>query len=202
MTLKKDIQLATAVATAGFKLTNCKSISTHDGACWEATLARGAQKLVHVWNGGYGGPDELRYHTDVRNSPAEIKQSLAVLMALPEVREIINDHHISMLAIDLEMERCTNDEFEQQKASILAGPVIMDDEAVEITTAHLADVKDTVAKLRRNLKTRIVWVSVEGEHTGEILSVKAADTAANREFLVRREQPIAYFVADVLGTLA
>ena len=56
--------------------------------------------------------------------------------------------------------------------------------------------------LKRNLKTRLIWVTAEGDEKGEYFSAKAADTPANRETLKRRHPDIAYFVADVMGTLA
>lgn len=202
MTLKKDIELVVAVANAGFKLVGSKSIGTDDGACWEATLARGSQKLVTVSNGGYGGPDEVRPLQTAKNSIASIKAALADFVSIPQVRQIILDYRISIEAITLDMDRCTNEELEAKKAEILVGAVKADEESLGVIVGKLGDIKQTIAMLKRNLKTRILFVTAADEAKGQFSFVKGADTAANRETLKRRHPDIDYFVADVLGTLA
>lgn len=202
MTLKKDIELVAAVANAGFKLVGSKSIGTDDGSCWEATLARGSQKLVMVSNGGYGGPDEVTALQSPKNPIASIKAALAEFVAIPQVRQVILDYRISMEAMSLKYDRCTKEEFEQKKAEIQSGPVKAGEEELGVIVGQLGDLKQTIAMLKRNLKTKVIWVTTKGDEKGEYISVKCADTAANREILKSRNPDIAYFVADVLATLA
>lgn len=70
---------------------------------------------------------------------------------------------------------------------------------VEIIVSRLADVNQTLAKIKREFKTKTSWAAVGEEETGNYCSVKAMDSPQVRETLIKREKPIAYFLADILG---
>lgn len=204
MSLKKTFALIRAVQAAGFKLVDSKSIGTHDGSCWEATLAQGKTKLVKVHNGGYGGPDETYFLENQTLSMTSIKAALNQLFAIAEVERVVRDHQITLKGYDLKYQHITQEQFDAYKAEIEATPVTTSEEAIEAVVNELADGYDSLKRIKRQLKTKILFTQVDQSESGTAVdswyAVTAPDTPANRETL-RKRHKIDCFLADLVDGL-
>ena len=200
MSLKKKFDPLHAIKAAGFKLVNSKSIPTDDGACWEATLAFGAQKLVRVFDGGFGGDVEIDILATPKLPLDAIRSRLATFIALPAIQSLLKESLIESEGYSLEFKTITQAEFDAKKAKILAEDVALDNQAIELAIQSLADTHESLAAIKRKLKTCICFTKPGDDEKGEWRWVKAPDTPANREFLRKRDN-VDYFLADVVAGL-
>lgn len=200
MSLKKQITSLREIKAAGFKLVGSKSIQTDDGSCWEATLAFGAQKLVQVSNGGYGGPNETDVLATPKLSAETIRARLASFFEIPAVQQILKDSLIESEGYSLEFRTITQAEFDVNKAAILAADVPVSKDNVELAVEAIADLDESLKQIKRRLKTCICFVSEGDDASGNWRWAKAADTPANRAILQKRDN-VEYFLADLVGGL-
>lgn len=198
--LKQDIALVLAAAAAGFKLSDSKAVDTHDGACWRATLVHNRTKIVTVSNGGYGGPEESQYHATTVAGKAADKISLEKLFAVPEVAAAVRGNLRFILDLDNEYELVSKADYLTAKANIEASIPVPTAESVEFLVDHLAQATKFVAKMKRLMKTSLVFVFEGDDEKGAYASCATADTPSNRD-RVRKNQkrPIDYFMADVFA---
>lgn len=203
--LKSDIALVLAVAAAGFKLVDSKSVDTHDGACWHATLAHGRTKIVTVSDGGHGGGTESRYHAANAAAKAVDQASLEKLFAIPEVTAVVRSDLMYSLDLKKEFEReakMTDADYAAAQADIEAGVPVPTDESIENLIDKLAQATKFVEKIKRAMKTKLVFVFEGDDAKGAYVSCAIPDTPANRDRL-RKEQKrtIDYFMADLFGAV-
>lgn len=200
MSLKAQIHSICEIKAAGFKLVNSKSIPTEDGACWEATLAFGSQKLIRAFDGGHGGEMEVDQLATPKLSPELIRSRLAAFFALPATQAMLKKSLIEGEGYSLEFHTITQAEFEVNKAKILADDVGLTNANLELAMQSLADSYETIAHIKRALKTYICFVQQGDDEKGDWRRVKAADTEANREFIRKRDN-VDYFLADLIAGL-
>lgn len=200
MSLKTQLTSLREINAAAFKLVGSKSINTHDGACWEATLAFGTQKLVRVSNGGYGGPDETHLLATPKLPIEVIRKQIATFFAIPAVQRLIKASLIEMEGYSLEFKTITQDEFDAKKAAILANDVAVSNEGIELAVQAMADLHQSLASIKRKLKTSICYVKKGGDEKGEWYSCKAIDTPDNRAYIQKRYD-VDYFLADLVAGL-
>lgn len=200
MSLKNQFDSLREIKAAGFKIVNSKSIPTDDGACWEATLALGTQKLVRAMDGGYGGDVEIDILATPKLSVDTIRSRLKTFIALPPVQTLLKASLIEYEGYSLEFKTITQAEFDAKKAEILARDVTLDNQAIELAIQSLADSHQSLASIKRKLKTCICFVKQGNDEKGEWHWVKAPDTPANREVLRKRDN-IDYFLADLVAGL-
>lgn len=195
--LKQDLTLVAAIAAAGFKLTDSKSVPTDDGVCWRATLAYGRTKIVTVSNGGFGGPDETYFHA---TSDVD-KVYLAKLFAVPEVITAVRGHMVDSLKLNQMFNKVSEADFEAAKADIAVSLPTPTEDNIEFLVGRIADIAGMVTKLKRALKTKVLVVFEGDDAQGAYTEYKMADTPANRERLKQHvNRKIDYFVADLLGS--
>lgn len=200
MSLKNQLTSLAEIKAAGFKLVGSKSIPTGDGACWEATLAFGTQKLVRVSNGGYGGPDETVVLATPKLPAEAIRKHIATFFAIPAVQRLLKDSQIEMEGYSLEFKTITQAEFDTKKAAILANDVPVSNEGIEMAVQAMADIHESLASIKRKLKTTICYVKKGGDAKGEWYCCKAADTPDNRAYIQKRDD-VDYFLADLVAGL-
>jgi len=200
MSLKAQLNTIREIKAAGFKVVNSKSIPTDDGACWEATLAFGTQKLVRAFDGGYGGEMEVDLLATLKLSSESIRSRLTAFVALPATQAMLKESLIEGEGYSLEFKTITQAEFDANKAKILAEDVMLTNANLELAMQALADSYETVAKIKRALKTYICFVQHGDDEKGDWRRVKAADTPANREFIRKRDN-VDYFLADLVAGL-
>lgn len=201
--LKNDIALVLAVAAAGFKLVDSKSVDTRDGACWHATLAHGRTKILTVSDSGRGGGTKSRYHATHAAAQAADKASLEKLFAIPEVTSVVRGNLMYSLDMKKEFHReakMTDADYAAAKANIETHIPVPTDETVESLIDKLAQATKFVEKIKRAMKKKLVFVFEGEDAQGAYVSCAIPDTPANRE-LVRKEQKrnIDYFMADLFG---
>lgn len=201
--LKNDIALVLAVAAAGFKLTDSKSIDTDDGACWHATLVHGRTKIITVSDGGHGGGTESRYHATTPDAKVADKGSLEKLFAIPEVTAVVRSDLMYSLDLKKEFDRepkMTDADYAAAKADIESRFPVPTDESIESLIDKLAQATKFVEKIKRAMKTKLVFVFEGDDAKGAYVSCAIPDTPANRARL-RKEQKrnIDYFMADQFG---
>lgn len=197
MSLKNQIAAIHAIRTAGFKIVNSKSIPTEDGACWEATLAFGTKKLVRAFDGGFGGELEVDFLSTPKLSVDVIRSHLATFFALPPVQALLKESLIESEGYSLEFKTITQAEFDANKAKIMATDIAMSNETLELAMQALADSYETIARIKRKLKTHVVFVVKGDDEKGEWSGCKTDDTPANRAFLQKRDN-VDYFLADLV----
>lgn len=202
--LKTDIALVIAVAAAGFKLTDSKSVDTEDGACWRATLVHGRTKIVTVSDGGHGGGTQSQYHAANPAAKAADKASLEKLYAVPEVTAVVRSDLLYSLELKKEFDReskMTDADYAAAKADIESHVPVPTDETIESLIDKLAQATKFVEKIKRAMKTKLVFVFEGDDAKGAYVSCAIPDTAANRARL-RKEQKrsIDYFMADLFGS--
>jgi hypothetical protein len=199
--IKRDIAFVLAVAAAGFKLADSKSVTTDDGAAWRATLTHGRTKIVTVSNGGYGGPDESHFHASTPAGKATDKASLAILYAVPEVVAAIRGHMLYALDLDQQHNKVSELEYIAAQNNIQTQLPSPTEENVEFLVGRIADVTRTVNSFKRAIKTKLVIVFDGGDAKGEYMTYKLADTPANRERVKAQEKNrrIDYFIADLFS---
>lgn len=198
--LKQDIALVLAFAAAGFKLTDSKSVETHDGAAWHATLTYARTKIVTVSNGGYGGPDESQFHAATEAAKAADKASLEKLLAVPEVADAVRGHMLFSLDLEQQYNKVSNCDYEAAKADIAARVPVPTADNVEFLVRRIADVTKAVNSFKRAIKTKLIVVFEGGDEKGEYITYKLPDTPANRERVRAHEKrKIDYFIADLFG---
>ena len=161
MSLKAQINAIREIKAAGFKVVNSKSVPTDDGACWEATLAFGTQKLVRAFDGGYGGEMEVDLLSTPKLSPELIRSRLTAFFALPATQAMLKASLIEGEGYSLEFKTITQAEFDANKAKILAEEVALTNEHLELAMQALADSYKTIARIKRALKTYICFVQHE-----------------------------------------
>lgn len=198
--LKQDIAFVLAVAAAGFKLTNNKSVDTDDGVCWHATLVHGRTKIVTVSNGGFGGPDESQYHATSAAGKAANKASLEKLFAVPEVLAVVREHLLYAVYLDRQVKNLSDADYEKRKAEIYATKPEPTDDNVELLVGRIADITGMVDKIKRAMKTKLL-VAFEGDDAqGAYMVYKLLDTPANRARVQQHEtRKIDYFVSDLFA---
>lgn len=198
--IKNDIALVLAVAAAGFKLADHKSVDTDDGACWRATLVHNRTKIVTVSNGGHGGPDQSLYHATTDAGKAADKISLEKLFAVPEVAAVVRGNLRFDLDLKKEYDNVSEADYQAAKADIEAHVPMPNDDSLERFVDHLANSTKFAKKIERLMKTRLVFVFEGDDAKGGYASVAIADTPSNRD-RVRQAQkrPIDYFMADLFN---
>jgi hypothetical protein len=199
--IKRDIAFVLAVAAAGFKLADSKSVTTEDGAAWRATLTDGRTKIVTVSNGGFGGPDESHFHASTPASKAADKASLATLYAVPEVVAAIRGHMLHVLDLDRQHNKVSEPDYIAAQNKIHTHLPSPTEENVELLVGRIAGVTGTINSFKRAIKTKLVVVFEGGDVKGEYVSYKLADTPANRERVKAQEKHrrIDYFIADLFS---
>lgn len=199
--IKRDIAFVLAVAAAGFKLADSKSVTTEDGAAWRATLTHGRTKIVTVSNGGYGGPDESHFHASTPTGKAVDKASLAILYAVPEVVAAIRGHMLHALDLDRQHNKVSEPDYIAAQKEIQAHLPSPTEENVEFLVSRIADLTGTVNSFKRAIQTKLVVVFEGGDAAGEYMTYKLTDTPANRERVKAHEKTrrIDYFVADLFN---
>lgn len=200
MSIKNQLNLLRAIKTAGFKLVNSNSVDTHDGACWEATLAHGSQKLVRVFNGGYGGPDETDFLQTPKLQMGAIKAQLAKLFSLPVVQDLVKESMIRSEGYSLDAGNITQEEFDAKKAEILASTVAPTTDAIEIAVQVLADASDTLKHVKREVKKGLCAAIDDDDAEGGWHTWKAPDTPENRD-KIKAKRKVDYFLADLITGL-
>jgi len=197
--LKNDIALVLAVAAAGFKLANCRSVGTDDGACWHATLVHGRTKIVTVSDGGYGGGTESEYHS--AGGKTSVTADLEKLFAIPEVTAVVRGHLLYSLDLKQEFDKVSDVDYADAKAAIENSIPAPTDESVEALIDKLAQATRFADKIKRATKTKLVVVFEGGDAKGEYYSYAAPDTPANRAGVQRLDnRPIAYFMNDLFAS--
>lgn len=199
--IKQDIALVLAIAEAGFKLTDSKSVDTHDGAAWRATLNRGRTKIVTVSNGGHGGPDQSHFHASTEGSKAADMASLEKLFAVPEVAVAVRGHMLFSLDLEKQYSKVEGFDYASAEADIAARVPEVTEDNVEFLVGRIADISGTVSSFKRATKTKLLVVFKGGDEKGEYVTYKCADTPANRERvkLHEKKREIDYFIADLFG---
>lgn len=199
--LKRDIALVLTFTAAGFKLTNSKSVTTHDGACWQATLAHGRTKIVTVSNGGFGGPDETHFHANSDVSKTADKVSLEALFAIPEITTAVRTHMLFNLELQRRYDKLCESVYDIGKADIESRIPAPTNDNLEFLVARIADVIKTVNSFKKATATKLLVVFEGGDEKGEYVTYKLADTQANRERVAAHEKnrKIDYFIADLFS---
>jgi hypothetical protein len=197
--IKRDIAFVLAIAAAGFKLTDSKTVTTEDGAAWRATLAHGRTKIVTVSNGGYGGPDQSHFHASTQAGKAADKARLETLLAIPEVAAAIRSHMLYMLDLDQQHNQAPELNYIAAQNEIQVLSPSPTEENVEFLVGRVADITGTINSFKRAIKTKLVVVFDGGDAKGEYVTYKLADTPANRERVKAQEKHrrIDYFIADL-----
>jgi hypothetical protein len=200
MSLKEAFNHARAIKEAGFKIVTSKSVDTDDGACWEATLAHGTQKLVRASNGGFGGPDEIEYLNSPKLSIAAIGERLSVFFAIPEAQAMLKHAKVVGLGFSLEFGTIIPAEFEAEKAKILANPVARTDDTVIEAIMAMCATNDVLKTAKRDVKSKLCAM-LEGDDANETWHTwKGADTPANRA-KVQAHNKVDCFLADLIAGL-
>lgn len=199
--IKRDIAFVLAVAAAGFKLSDSKSVTTYDGIAWRATLTHGRTKIITVSNGGYGGPDQSHFHASTPAGKAGDKASLGILYAVPEVVAAIRGHMLYELDLDRQHDKISESDYIAAQNGIQTQFPSPTDENVEFLVSRIADLTGTVNSFKRAIKTKLVVVFEGGDAAGEYMTYKLTDTPANRERVKAHEKNrrIDYFVADLFN---
>jgi hypothetical protein len=199
--LKQDIAFFLAIAAAGFKLTDSKSVDTHDGAAWHATLTHGRTKIVTVSNGGHGGPDQSYFHATTDAAKAADRASLEKLFALPEVATAVRGHMLYDLELGQQFNKVSEADYVAGQADIAARVPVPTEDNIEFLVGRIADISGTVNSFKRSIKTKLLVVFEGGDEKGEYMTYKLADTPANRERLKQHEKnrKIDYFIADLFS---
>jgi hypothetical protein len=200
ISLKQDIAFALAVAAAGFKLTNSKSVQTDDGACWQATLVHGRAMIVTVSNGGYGGPDECQFHATTDAAKAAAKASLEKLFAVPDVLLAVRGYLVSGLNLERQFEGLSEADYEAKKAEIFATVPTPTNDNVEFLVSRIADIDGAVASFKRAMKTKLLVVFEGDDEKGQYMTYKLPDTPESRARVKEHvKRKIDYFIADLFG---
>jgi hypothetical protein len=199
--LKQDVAFIQAFSAAGFKLTHSKSVVTHDGPAWHATLAHGRTKIVTVSNGGHGGPDESFFHATTEAGKAVDKASLVKLFAVPEIAAAVRGHMLFDLGLEQQYGKVEGRDYQAAQADITAGLPLPTVDNVEFLVGRIADISGMVNTFKRAIKTKLLVVFEGGDDKGEYVTYKCTDTPANREQLKAHEKhrKIDYFLADLFG---
>jgi hypothetical protein len=198
--LKQEIAFILAIAAAGFKLTDSKSVNTDDGAAWHATLTHGRTKIVTVSNGGYGGPDQSDFHATTEAGKAADKASLEKLFAVPEVAEAVRGHMLFNLDLEQQYNKVAEFDYAAAQADIAARVPVPTEDNVEFLVGRIADITTSVNSFKRAIKTKLLVVFEGGDEKGEYMTYKLTDTPANRERVkAHAKHKIDYFVADLFG---
>lgn len=198
--IKQDIAFIVAIAAAGFKLTDSKSVNTDDGAAWHATLTHGRTKIVTVSNGGFGGPDESQFHATTLAGKAADKASLETLFAVPEVAAAVRGHMLFDLGLEQQYNKVSGFDYAAAEADIAARVPAPTQDNVEFLVGRIADITGTVNSFKRAIKTKLLVVFEGGDEKGEYMTYKLADTPANRERVrAHAKSKIDYFIADLFG---
>jgi hypothetical protein len=199
--LKQDIAFILAIAAAGFKLTDSKSVDTHDGAAWHATLTHGRTKIVTVSNGGHGGPDESHFHATTDAGKAVDIASLKKLFAIPEVAAAVRGHMLFNLDLEQQYNKVAEFDYAAAQTDIADRVPAPTEDNVEFLVGRIADITGTVNSFKRASKTKLLVVFEGGDAKGEYVTYKLTDTPANRERVQAHEKrKIDYFVSDLFST--
>lgn len=198
--LKRDIALLAAIAAAGFKLTDSKSIETHDGPAWHATLTQGRVKLVTVSNGGDGGDDESLFHAATPAERATATASLKLLFAIPAVADTVRSHLHFNLDLKKQFPEDEVIDFAAAEAAIEANVPEPTEDNIEFLVGRIADVTESIKPLKRTIKTKLLIVFEGGDEKWSYVEYRCADTPANRQLVKDHEKArkIDYFVADLV----
>lgn len=199
--LRSEINFLLAIAAAGFKLTETKSIVTDDGACWRATLTHGRTKIVTVSNGGYGAPNESYFHATTPAGKAADKASLETLFAIPEVTSVIRGHMLSELDLEQEHSKVPGFDYTAAQAKIASRMPAPTQNSVEFLVSRVADTSGTITLFKRAIKTKLLVVFEGGDAKREYVTYKLTDTPANRENVKAhaKGRKIDFFIADLFS---
>jgi len=198
--LKQDIAFFLAIAAASFKLTNSKSVDTHDGAAWHATLTHGRTKIVTVSNGGHGGPDQSYFHATTDAAKAADKASLESLFALPNVATAVRGHMLYKLELGQQFNKASEADYVAGQADIAAHVPVPTEDNIKFLVGRIADIEGMISKLKRAMKTKLL-VIYEGDDTkGAYTEFKLSDTPHNRERVrLNAKRKIDYYIADLFS---
>jgi len=198
--LKQDTAFILAIVAACFKLTDSKSVDTHDGPAWHATLTHGRTKIVTVSNGGHGGPDQSYFHATTDAGKAADNESLKKLFAIPEVAAAVRSHMLFGLGLEQQYNEVAEFDYAAAQTDIAVRVPAPTEDNVEFLVGRIADITGTVNSLKRAIKTKLLVVFEGGDKTGEYVSYKLTDTPANRERVQAHEKrKIDYFVSDLFS---
>jgi hypothetical protein len=198
--LKQDIAFSLAVAAAAFKLSDSKSIDTHDGPAWHATLTHIRTKIVTVSNGGHGGPDDSYFRATTAAGKAADKASLEKLFAVPEVAAAVRSHMLFHLDLEHKYNKLSDVDYEKAKANIAAQVPAPTEDNVAFLVGRIADINGIVSALKRATKTKLLVVFEGGNEKNEYATYKLTDTPANRERVkAHEERKIDFFIADLFS---
>lgn len=200
MSLKRAFNIARAINAAGFKIVGSKSVNTHDGACWEATLAFGTQKLAHASNGGFGGDNEIRYLETPKLSAAAIRGHLDKFFALPEAQEMLKDALVVGLGFSLEFGTITQAEFDAKKPEILATTVTISDESVCDAIMAMCATNDVLKVAKRDVKSKLCAM-LEGDDAKETWHTWKAPDKPDTRAKVQAHNKVDCFLADLIAGL-
>lgn len=198
--LKQDIAFVLAITATAFKLTDSKSIDSHDGPAWHATLTHARTKIVTVSNGGHGGPDESFFHATTDAGKAAENASLKMLFAIPEVAAAVRGHMLFNLNLEQQYNKAADFDYAAAQGDIAARVPAPTEDNVEFLVGRIADITGMVNSFKRAIKTKLIVVFEGGDAKGEYVTYKLTDTPANRERVKQNaKHKIDYFVGDLFG---
>lgn len=156
MGFKSQIALYKAFLVAGFSLAKLRSVEAQDGLCWEVTLKKGKVEILHISNGGFGGPDEVR---SLLQNDDEIGRYVDELYAVPEVAQIIRDAMIDVLKAEKKYAKDgeTRD-FDAEIEAAKDAPLKRADDTTAMVIGIMTDAKQTIDQLKRAAKRKICWL--------------------------------------------
>lgn len=201
MNLKITLEALISIRVAGFTLTKSNSIGTDDGSCWNATLTWDKQPLVEVSNGGYGGPDDVRYAVGANLPDSTVGQLLAKFRALPAVQQHVKEYKIDFARLCQKIDKLSEEELAKKIEQIADSTVDVSEEDLGMVVGWMADVYQTVKSMKRQVKSKVIVIEAD-DVEGNYVMYKAADTPANREKIKGlHTKPIASFAADLIAQL-
>lgn len=202
MNLKATLEALISIRAAGYKLVNSKSIGTDDGSCWHATLAYGKQPIVEVSNGGYGGPDVLRFAPGAKTPASELGKLLSAFTELQAVQDYLRQSKIDLAKMCQSLDARSDEELAAHIAELGEAKFdFKDDEDLGAVVGWMGDVGETIKSMKRQLKTKVIVIDAD-EADGSYMSYKCADTPQNRaKIQAAHKKPIGCFAADLLAQL-
>lgn len=201
MNLQATLQALISIHTAGFKLVNSKSIGTDDGSCWHATLAYGKQPIVTVSNGGYGGPDELRFEPGAATPTSETGKRLRAFYELQAVQDYLRQNKIDFARMCQEIDKRSDEELASHIAELSNAKFDLTEEDLGTVVGWMADVGQSVKSMKRKVKTKAIVIEAD-DVNGSYISYNISDTPENRvKIRDIHKKPIGCFAADLLAQL-
>ncbi|WP_432263263.1 hypothetical protein [Cupriavidus sp. TMH.W2] len=204
MGIKSSIALYKGIVAAGFSLVKDRSVESHDGLCWNATLKHGQTEILQASNGGYGGPDEVHILLSAEDQKqGALKPFIDKLYGVSEVADSIRRQEIDSVNFRREHDIGEGTDFDAEIEAIKIAPLKRDEETIAGVIADFADAKKAVASLKRAVKTKICWIEKGPEADSDSYThVKMADNPENRAAVMKRYgATIDVLIADLLQGL-